>query len=411
MKKSLFFVIAAMSAALFAVSCKDDVTENLPGENAVGEGQISFTAYIADEGTRSSMDGRSVVWNTGDEIRVFTANHTEGLVYTLASGAGTASGTFTGPTIGSGPFYAVYPADAASSMSGSSMSIAVSLPTTQAWAAGSFGPGANVSCGYATEINGIKFRNVLGALALTISGTGKVGSVTVYTEGDELLAGTGTLSGLDGTPALQMVGTRSGVNCKAVKLDCGTSGADLTAAGTTFYVMLPAGTLDSGYNVVVADTEGNAMLKRSASGHTPAIERNVIRPMPALSYTAAYKAAFLNHEGAGAFSGAGASSSSFTECCVYTEGESQYSWVNVTSGKVQLHKVRLQDMEDGFALTITTPKTLTVGGNASTKIEVMGNTGAVVAGTSSMKVVRKFDGRVWLYDSNSDFGYITFEEE
>ena len=162
------------------------------------------------------------------------------------------------------------------------------------------------------------------------------------------------------------------------------------------------------------DTEGNAIVRHSPAGATPAIVRSEIRPMPPLSYTAKYKDAFLTAEGAGAFSKVTAAVSGSVEAlCRYVEGQSQYAWMNVP-GDSGSRYLRLEDWTDGFALAFTMPYSLVPGRDCKVSLESMGNTGVASQSNVSMRVVKQFGERVWLCDSQTGNGYVTLminEEE
>ncbi|MBQ3723491.1 MAG: hypothetical protein II851_07245 [Bacteroidales bacterium] len=406
MKRSIILRMAALCVGALVLSC---VQEPLPAESeiTVPEGDlISFTAILEQDGTRTSLDAQmQVLWNDGDKIRVFTAARPAGAEYELTGGAGSSTGTFTGPDPGDGPYYAVYPADAGVSLEGTSLHVTV--PATQTWAEGSFGAGANLAAGKGESLEALRLRNLAGTLALKFTGSKKLSAVRIFVPVGETLHGTAVVSGWDAeAPTLQFDAGQTGEEFAQVTLSCGSAGVQLSSQEKAFHIVLPVGTLAGGFFIEAVDTEGNALVRHSLAGATPAIVRSQVRPMPVLAYTAKYKDAFLTETGAGAFSKASAASSgAFGTLCRYVEGKSQYAWQNAP-GETGTRYLRLEDWEDGFALSFSTPYELTPGRDSKISLVSLGNTGVSNQSNVTMRVVKQFGERVWLCDTQSGNGYI-----
>lgn len=416
MKRSIIVRMAALCVGVLAFSCVK-VQEPLPADSEItapdGEA-ISFTAVLEQDETRTSLDGQmKVLWNENDKIRVFTAAHPTGLDYQLTGGAGSQSGIFTGSDPGNGPYYAVYPATAGTSLEGTSLHVTV--PATQAYAEGSFGAGANLAAAKGEVLENLRFRNLEGALSLKFSGSKTLRSVRVFVPVGETLNGTAVISGWDSeAPVLTFDAGQTGESFAQVTLSCGSAGVPLSSQEKGFYIVLPVGALANGFFVEAVDTEGNAFVRHSPAGATPAVVRSEIRPMPALAYAAKYKDAFLTAEGAGAFSKAtAAASGSLGTLCHYVEGQGQYARMNVP-GDSGSRYLRLEDWTDGFALAFTMPYSLVPGRDCKVSLESMGNTGVASQSNVSMRVVKQFGERVWLCDPQTGNGYVTLminEEE
>ena len=407
MNRSILIRMAALCLGALALSCAQ-VQEPLPAGSEIADpaGEtISFTAVLEQDGTRTSLDGQlHVYWSDGDKIRVFTAGTPAGVEYQLSAGAGTPDGVFTGPAIGAGPYYAVYPADAGVSLAGTSLHVTV--PAVQTYAEGSFGAGANLAAAKGDALEHLVFRNLCGALAVKLTGKLSIRTLRVFVPVGQTLNGTAVVSGWDaGAPTLTFDAGQTAESNAEVTLSCGDRGVGLTSAGKTFHVVLPVGALSGGFFVEAVDMDGKGMVRHS--GSTPAIARSEVRPMPALAYTPKYKDAFLTAEGAGAFAKANAASSGTgTPLCLYVEGRSQYAYMN-TPGTPGTRVLRLQDWTDGFALTFTLPYVLSPGGDCSVSLASLGNTGVASSTGVSMRVVKRFGDRVWLCDTQSGNGYVT----
>lgn len=367
---------------------------------------ITFTAVL-ENGTRTLLGtDEKVLWSTGDQIRVFNKSNASGEVFTLKNGQGTPTGTFEGPNIGSGPFRAVYPASIVATGSQYD-NISISIPSSQSYAAGSFGAGANISVGQADQLDNILFRNVMGVLSLTLTGTATIGSICIQSYVQETLSGTATLSNLgeEAGPMLTFGKGQTAESFSRLTLDCGTNGIPLTSTGTTFHLAVPAGALGSGYQIEVYDTDEKVMVRYAKASEDNAIVRNYIVSMPELEYAPDYKAAFLQSEAIGAFSGTSAGSSeNMQSLCTYNENQSQYAYKNTAESRY----LRLQDWDSGYALGLTMPYTLNPGKKYNVTLNQADglNLSTTQPPFTKMRVVKKSEGKVWLQDATSGIGFI-----
>ena len=403
MKRSILLRVAALWMGAMTLSC---VQEPLPAESDLVDpagDQISFTAVLEDAGTRTSLQNDlAVYWSENDKIRVFSASKPNGEVFSLNSGAGTDNGVFSGPPVGNGPFYAVYPADAGVSLSGTSLRVRV--PAAQTYADGSFGAGANLAAAKSMSLETLKFRNLCGTLAVTLTGSASIDQIRVSTVTGEPLNGTAVVGWDEDVPTLSFDSGQTADANRQVDLTMG-SGVSLTSAGKTFYVVLPAGALSGGFFVEAGDAGGKAMIRHSSADAKNAIVRSEVRPMPALAYSAKYKETFLFNDGAGAFSNVDASSQAQGTLCAYNEGSSQYAWLNTATQR----NLWLRDWAAGYSVQFTMPYALTVGQNVAVSISKLGSSSVSTASNRPMKVVKQFGERVWLYDSQAKSGYILFK--
>lgn len=102
MKKYLFMAVAGMLALS---SCSNDSDELVINETPH---EMTFTAGYGDA-TRAAISGTSVTWESGDRIKVFSTKNNPGKTFSLSTGAGTNSATFTGTAVDDSKFYVVYP--------------------------------------------------------------------------------------------------------------------------------------------------------------------------------------------------------------------------------------------------------------------------------------------------------------
>ena len=409
MKKSFFLLFALLGLLFTGVACT--VEELVPEQNGDENGlpqssTVTISATLEQTTTKTAFgDSYSVCWSANDQIRIFNASTPAGVLFTLTSGEGTTSATFSGNELtGDGPFYAVYPASAASTLSGGAVSLMV--PGTQAYAPGSFGKGYNISASQSEALTDFSFKNVGGLISFSLTGNASVRRINLYTKANELLNGSASVSFTDGVPSLSWSAGQSGDAFKMMSLDCGSSGVALNSSTETlFYMVLPNGSLSAGFTIEVIDNDETAMVK-NVSGNSAQIVRSSIRPMPAFAYSSQYKAPFLlSANPAGAFSGVLANEETFAEGCSYSEDSGQYSYLN-TSGENATRYLRIQDWSAGFALGLTTPYSLNAGGKASVTVEALGATGVNSLDETEMKVLKIVGNRAWIADPNTGYGFI-----
>ena len=266
-------MISMAALLVLAMSCKKNEVEN----NPVGSGfRASLESQSGDSKTHLE-NGYDVMWNDRDAIRVVNAN---GDVADFRTNGVTTDGyaDFLPIVSTSDEFYkpaykAYYPESLYDAESGK-----VSLPATQVHAtvngAGSFGNGYNPMA--ACDNNKfLHFKNICGMLVLNLKGTCKVSNIVITSKVEENLWGKGNLT-LTSTKV--ELGTLS-EGSKIITLNCNSE--QLTETAKSFYFVLPAGSLASGFDVVLTDSEGKVW-KGSASTNT-LISQNKITRMPALT--------------------------------------------------------------------------------------------------------------------------------
>lgn len=411
MKKILLWALVFLGVFFF-LSCSDELIPDLREDEQVLVRKcdsITVAVFLEQNTTKTLLSDTDVLWGEGDQIKIFNAATPAGEVFTLVGPGGEKSGTFSGPVLeGDGPFYAVYPADAAVSLSESVVNL--SVPGTQVYktAGDTFGAGANLSAGTADALaEGFTFKNVFGVLRLTIRGSSAVKSIALYSKAEsDVLYGTFSLSFSGGIPVAAPASGQTTGDCRKLLLDCDMDGAgiSLSDTGNDFYMVVPAGALDAGMTLEVFDQDGNAMVM-NAGASSDFMVRSNIRPMPAFDYTSQYKAAFLTSEAlAGAFSSV-LTSGDFTVGCIYSEESGQYAYRNMP-GDDGSRYFRIQDWSSGFALGLTTPYGLNAGKKVMVTVESLGQTGVTSAEDVSMRILKIEGNRVWLCDPATGCGYI-----
>lgn len=271
--KKVFFYIAVFAAM---VSCAKVET---PTQEEQGSKLNIITATVKNDATKVAISTSDYtlfdhLWQTGDQVSVIDGTNK---LYTLATGNGERTATFSGESALSGttPYYAIYPYDIAATLDGST--ITTTFPATQTYTPGSYDKAALVMIGKGEDADnfGFKLASSIIQITLTPSTSYTVKKVEITANGGESIAGEAEVNYNDGTPIVTMT---DGV--PTVTVDFG-AGVVLTAKTSyTFYVALPAVTLSSGVSVAVTDSDNNLLLKKSSS---LSLTRNYVTKMPALT--------------------------------------------------------------------------------------------------------------------------------
>ena len=274
-----------MAAALLSfAACQKDDLEIQNKEDATVENNYSLTATVEQQiqgETKTVLtEENNVEWRRGDQIAVYDEKGTKVIMTTEEDGTKV---TFTGDSpAGFVGKYAIYPASLNATFDGTNFSF--NMPEIQQYAAHSFGAGANIAVSK-VEGNTLRFKNVCGALRLQIKGRKQfIGKVDIITKGEEKLNGAFTVDATSDEPvAVAAAGERTDAQ-KSVTLDCG-AGVELvgyTGVQTDFYVVLPVGALQNGFDVSLWDetrTKTTLQINSSKVGKNT-INRSKVRAMP-----------------------------------------------------------------------------------------------------------------------------------
>ncbi|MBR5630509.1 MAG: hypothetical protein IKW82_02580 [Bacteroidales bacterium] len=277
-KQTLRLVGVCLVAIGFLSSCgKDNGTTSNRGFHAIAE-------QGTGDGSRTYLDGSAVKWDENDQIVVRNAKG-QTLGFGLDEGANTSYGTFRSSEVSAGffsPNYtAIYPATSTAGTANtitSATTATFDLPAVQTYRANSFGTKAMPMMACSTDED-IEFKNVLGGVVFPLTCSQyddrhiyKVKSVVITSNNpNDVLWGscTTTVSGLDGEATLSSTVANNAASKHIITLDCGPDGVELTR-GTPidFIIMVPAGTLESGFTVKVVGDVYWPSAHSSAIGET-----------------------------------------------------------------------------------------------------------------------------------------------
>lgn len=263
-----------IAASLFCTCTGEPVQE----ADAPATRPDAFYAFCEDASKTHLGEGLNVLWNADDRISILAqgASNTE---YRFTGEDGANAGAFDpvkSSLTASGPYYAVYPYRSTTSLT--SGKIRIGLQAKQAYAAGSFGPGAGVMAAVSEDRN-LHFKNLCGLLVISAYGSGSVNSITLSGNGGEYLAGTTLVSFSDGVPSvsIQEAGASSSIQMTfAQPVALGTT----AETATEFWFAVPPVSMGSGFTASFTDNNGRST--SASTGKTVEIERNRVHRMAPL---------------------------------------------------------------------------------------------------------------------------------
>ena len=269
--KSLCLAAMALSVACTVNGPEEPITvRTLPEEI-----QASIEPYSDSDVTRVYVnDDLHVLWNSGDRVSVFffTTANTQ---YNYKGETGSTEGSFSyisgDETSGSliGNVYAVYPYQDNTSMTAGEC-IHLDLPGRQAYAAKSFGPGANTMVSrFDGEV--MLFRNLCGYLTFKLRGKGSsVSSLTLRGNNGECLSGSASVKfGQDNIPVIESISKNA--DSGEIVVECPNPVA-LGAKDTEFCIVIPPLRFTKGFTLKIIMSDGSIYEKSLTTDFT--VQRN-----------------------------------------------------------------------------------------------------------------------------------------
>ena len=197
MKKMRFMLFAV--AAMAAASCAKEIAPeagnaSTPQVNLV---PMTFTAGAEDAGTKVAIqeDGKTLHWESTDQIKVFDGVSNELAAFTTTESG--ASVSFSGQISegATGPFYALYPYQAAATFGASTITgkeygnvITATIPTEQIAVAGSVPANAFIAAAVSDDKDNFSFKTICGYIKFQLSAEDAAGAQSVSFSGNGLEA-------------------------------------------------------------------------------------------------------------------------------------------------------------------------------------------------------------------------------
>lgn len=150
---------------LLAAACGKEIVP----DNTVSDGTVTLQAgFVQDETKVNVSDAGALTWKANDQIAVWTSNGSDGkfVTFTLSSGAGESTASFTGtPDTGYSPSaIAVYPAEAAKSYTDGNLT--VNYPDSYSYNEGA--ENVRMAAWFTDASAGLQFAHLGGMIRFTI---------------------------------------------------------------------------------------------------------------------------------------------------------------------------------------------------------------------------------------------------
>lgn len=276
MKASYFYFLAA--AVLLAGCNKEVAVEQIQPEGAKTVLTVGIAPQTKTQMQSSLVNGKEheVFWSPGDQIRV------NGVASeALESGferAKTARFTIPSTNIVA-PYNVVYPASIATKTDYDH----VTLPAVQTYKDGGFADGMFPMAGHAASGSDLELSYLCSIVKISVNratatdaDADNIVSVRFQGKADEQVSGVFTIDYVNAT----LTGTSSAAKDKVVKVV--KSQATSTTTAIDYYIVVPARTYASGFNVIVQDSNGHIMTKSKSGEWTP--EAGKLYVMPAFDF-------------------------------------------------------------------------------------------------------------------------------
>lgn len=276
MRRNIIIVLSAFLAAGCSALETADPDGNTP--------EVFHVRQDEEFDTRTYVDSDlHHYWTRDDRVSVFTSTQNE--QYKFDGNTGDDTGTIS--KVGSGQSgsgsqipsnYAIYPYNTSTTISTSGV-VSLTLPSSQTYADGTFGQGANTMMAVTrnSEDNYLSFKNLGGYIVLKLYGGGTVKSITISGNDGEKIAGKANINLSYGSePSTVMSGSAT----EAITLDCGdgVALADSKENATAFWFAVPPVTFSKGFTISALNAKGWIMTKSSTKSRT--VERNVVYSVP-----------------------------------------------------------------------------------------------------------------------------------
>ena len=279
MRKYLSILFAV---ALFA-SCAKDIApekEETPVFKAGFESGFETKTYLNE-----SLLNR---WNADDRVSIVVGN-TYNQQYKFEGKTGANSGSFS--QIGNPGFfsgskleanYSVYPYSGNTSISEDGV-VSFEFPSEQSYEPNSFGIGANTMFAVTENTSDyfLLFKNACGYLKVSLYGDATIKSVSVRSNGGEVIAGEGAVTATN-TEVPSVAMSASGGDM--ITIDCG-EGVQLgttSETATDFYFVIPPVKFSQGITITAVGLDDTVFAKSTKASFS--ILRNKIQNLPAVKY-------------------------------------------------------------------------------------------------------------------------------
>ena len=263
MNKVTLFISVVATIMTFSCAVEPDQSVKVPQTKlGVSLEDVHSKTHLAPEGTDQEKV-RKVLWSEGDMINV-NGSVSQPLT-AQQSGGTTAEFSFN---CAMSEYNVVYPASVCADREYSADgTITIEIPSIQKYSPTSFGNGAAILYGYASEGSSVNLENLCGAVRVTLTGAATVKSaIMVSTDVTEPVAGTFNLNPRTGELSVIEGGKSVSLEIEAVEVD---------QNGQSFYFTLPRGVYPGGLSFQFYAADDSVMECRWVD-NTPTTEASEI---------------------------------------------------------------------------------------------------------------------------------------
>ena len=268
--------IIYMALAFVATACAKELTpetENNSTTEDVVCVPMGFTGVIETSTKTTLVNDRQVNWVQGDRVSVVPAGGTT--IYEFKATSATNTAYLSGEAPVADSYYAYYPYANNITLSGSTLSNC-NLSANQSGKVGTFNTQTAAMMGKSND-DEIVFKNLMSHIKFTLAeGIEGVEYIILMGNNNELISGKYSANWNNGNP---IITPTSGGTFKYVSLK-NPNGGTLTS-GDYYFTIFPV-EFTKGFTVILQMKDGTQLAKKT-NNPIPALKRNQIRPMAALS--------------------------------------------------------------------------------------------------------------------------------
>lgn len=279
MKKMRFvlFAVAAMAAA----SCAKELAPENGKENTPAANLVPMTFTAGTEATKVALqeDGKTLHWEATDQLKVFDGVSNELPAFTTTESG--ASVTFAGQVSdgATGPFYALYPYQAAATFGASTITtaeygdvITATVPAEQTAVAGGVPANAFIAAAVSDNKDNFTFKTICGFIKFQLSEEDAAGAVAVSISGNDLAAIAGDV---------EIFFSKAGAEAFGQDYVRGATKDYVTLTGsfkadTDYYFAIRSNKFASGFTMTIKYEDGSCKHVTTTQAAPQTISRNMV---------------------------------------------------------------------------------------------------------------------------------------
>ena len=272
--KHIYIQIICCLVLLGLTGCRQDEWQSQQQETRLTSVKATVPASVR---SRTQLSGNSVIWERSDAIGIFSNASTEAVRYDL-TGIEDGVASFESETGVSGDeFYAFYPYSAQSTTNGSRV-VSFHLPNEQDYRSGSFDTGVCPMVAKSTT-NEFRFLQTCGIIRLRLTGTMAISSISLRGNGNEAIAGDGTIDIASDAPAFNIMRNTFG----SVRLRTSDNVQLTETNATEFHFVVAPQTFAKGITVEITGiVNGQKQVIRKQTSKSVTVTRSVISSFAAV---------------------------------------------------------------------------------------------------------------------------------